>query len=383
MKRYQGATASFAADERSRRRDPGSRFRLLGSWLTAVLLLVAALLAANAASAANVRDADVDRAVTRGLDWLKAHQSRLGNWTANGGMYPTSITAMSGIAFLCEGSTTTQGKYAPVVRKTMDYLLSRSRANGLIGDPHQDDKYTYGHGFSMLFLSQLLGEEEDAARRKELVKALTKAVKFTGYAQAHPAVGATSAPRTNPVSTRARPPSRRCRGCGVAATRAFRFPRRSSTRPSSTSKIVRIRTTAAYTIIPCSTAAIRPFQRRPSPVCSTPATTTTSSCPSCWPIVIGSWATFPESLGPLALCPLLLRPGALPRGRAELEGISQRHFRPHNIRSQPGRLLDPGHDGPGLYVGHESDDFATSTGRAAHLPTLRLYLTGSLPIHQR
>ena len=179
MKTDRGARASSAAGEYAGRR----LLEFRGSWLAAFLLLAAALLAPTTASAANVRDADIDRAVTRGLDWLKAHQSRLGNWTANNGMYPTSITAMSGIAFLCEGSTTTQGRYAPVVRKTMDYLLSRSRKNGLIGDPHHDDRYTYGHGFSMLFLSQLLGEEEDAVRREQLVKVLTEAVKFTGYAQ--------------------------------------------------------------------------------------------------------------------------------------------------------------------------------------------------------
>ena len=65
----------------------------------------------------------------------------------------------------------------------MDYLVNRSRTNGLIGDPTRDDRYTYGHGFAMLFLSQVLGEEEDAERREELVDVLTKAVEFTGRAQ--------------------------------------------------------------------------------------------------------------------------------------------------------------------------------------------------------
>ena len=61
--------------------------------------------------------------------------------------------------------------------------MSKSRANGLIGDPTLDNRYTYGHGFSMLFLSQVLGEEEDAERRDELVRTLTKAVEFSGQAQ--------------------------------------------------------------------------------------------------------------------------------------------------------------------------------------------------------
>ena len=83
MRRDWGVGASLAADEYTGRRGRGSRFPVPGLWLPAVLLLLAALAAATTASAANVRDADIDRAVTRGLDWLAAHQSRLGNWTAN------------------------------------------------------------------------------------------------------------------------------------------------------------------------------------------------------------------------------------------------------------------------------------------------------------
>jgi hypothetical protein len=129
------------------------------------------------------KESDVNRAVTRGLDWLASHQSRLGHWGAQEGRYPTAMTALSGIALLCEGSTTTQGKYAPNVRKAVDYLMSRCCKNGLIGDPLHDDRYTYGHGFSMLFLSQVMGEEEDLDRRKELIEVLKKAVEFTGRAQ--------------------------------------------------------------------------------------------------------------------------------------------------------------------------------------------------------
>lgn len=129
------------------------------------------------------RKAEVQQAITRGLDWLASRQSRLGRWSANNGRYPTAITAMAAIALLAEGSTTTQGKYAPNIRRAVDYLVSRSCPNGLIGEPTQDDRYTYGHGFSMLFLSQVLGEEEDAERRKQLIDVLTRAVEFTGRAQ--------------------------------------------------------------------------------------------------------------------------------------------------------------------------------------------------------
>jgi squalene cyclase len=141
---------------------------------------VVAWLACLAAAAAPPQTADV---VEAGLEWLAAKQNRRGNWSANEGRYPTAITALAATALVMEGSTTSQGRYAEPVRRAVDYLVSRSRPNGLIGDPKTDDRYTYGHGFSMLFLSQVLGEEEDERRREELVGVLTRAVEFSGRAQ--------------------------------------------------------------------------------------------------------------------------------------------------------------------------------------------------------
>ena len=132
---------------------------------------------------AAAKDPKVQKAVTRGLEWVAKTQSARGHWTANDGRYPTAMTALASMALLAEGSTTTQGKYAANLRKSVQFLVSRSRTNGLIGDPTSDDRYTYGHGYAMLFLSQVLGEEEDLARREELVDVLTRAVKFTGEAQ--------------------------------------------------------------------------------------------------------------------------------------------------------------------------------------------------------
>ncbi len=158
--------------------------RILRLGRSVVAVLLAAIFVSNSvARAAGVSDADVQRVVQRGLDWLANHQSRLGHWSAENDHYPTAMTAMAGCAFLCEGSTATQGKYSSNVRRAVDYLVARSRNNGLIGDPTGDDRYTYGHGFSMLFLAQVLGEEEDAERRAQLVDVLTRAVVFTGRAQ--------------------------------------------------------------------------------------------------------------------------------------------------------------------------------------------------------
>ena len=119
--------------------------------------------------------------IKRGLDWVAKQQSRSGGWPDKS--YPVAITALAGTALISSGSTTTQGPYAKQIRLAVDYLLSKARTNGLFGDPKRDNRYTYGHGFSMLFLSQVLGEEEDVDRRTELIDALKKAVSFSVSAQ--------------------------------------------------------------------------------------------------------------------------------------------------------------------------------------------------------
>ncbi len=123
-------------------------------------------------------------AIDKGLKWMAKTQSSAGHWHA-GGTYPTAMTSLAGTALTASGSTTTQGPYAKNVQRAVNFLMGKVRNNGLIGDPaHQDNRYTYGHGFAMLFLSQVLGEEEDAERREELSAVLTKAVDFSCKAQA-------------------------------------------------------------------------------------------------------------------------------------------------------------------------------------------------------
>ena len=130
------------------------------------------------------QDRKVKLSVTRGLDYLAREQQggNQGYWEANGGQYRVAMTALAGLALLAEGSTPDEGKYAKNVRLALDYILQMSRPNGLIG--FKDDyHYTYGHGFSMLFLSQVYGEEDDIARREQIKKVLTNAVRFCANAQ--------------------------------------------------------------------------------------------------------------------------------------------------------------------------------------------------------
>jgi len=128
----------------------------------------------------------VEQATELGLKWIAETQTRDGHWEANGGQYPTSMTALCGMTLLMEGSNLREGPYADNLRRAVDWLMDRSQNNGLIGNPNnavEQMRYMYGHGFSTLFLSCVYGQEEDADRRKRLEKILTKAVEFIGKAQ--------------------------------------------------------------------------------------------------------------------------------------------------------------------------------------------------------
>ncbi|MDZ4851813.1 MAG: prenyltransferase/squalene oxidase repeat-containing protein [Pirellulaceae bacterium] len=139
------------------------------------------LLGSNAIGLTSRREPRWDSSIRSGLEFLARTQSSRGQW--NTPPYPTAIAALAGTAMLCSGSTATQGRYAKNISRTTDFLLSKCRDNGLIGDPNSDVRYTYGHGFAMLFLSQVLGEEGLIDRREELIEALNKSVKFCALAQ--------------------------------------------------------------------------------------------------------------------------------------------------------------------------------------------------------
>jgi hypothetical protein len=119
-----------------------------------LVLAAVSTVAASPAVAAEV-DPKITQAVSRALDYLAGEQRRQGYWEANGGQYKVAMTALAANAMACEGSTTKRGKYAENIRRAVDYLVEMSNPEtGLIGYS-KDYHYTYGHGFSMLFLSEM------------------------------------------------------------------------------------------------------------------------------------------------------------------------------------------------------------------------------------
>jgi hypothetical protein len=160
--------------------------RILPAAVTVWVGLAGAARADDPVTNSKFKKADVDAMVDKGLEWLKRNQASDGHWEAQGGQYPTTMTAWAGMAMLMEGSTLREGKYSDNLLKCTNWLMSRSQPNGLIGNPNnptEASRYMYGHGFGLLFLACIYGEEDDKDRRKKLEGILTRAVDFAGKSQ--------------------------------------------------------------------------------------------------------------------------------------------------------------------------------------------------------
>jgi hypothetical protein len=145
--------------------------------------LMLAVLALSPVVRADEMSPEQRKAVRKGLEWLAKNQHKDGHWADQ---YPVTMTALSGMALLMEGSTIREGKYKDNIRRAVDWLMAHSQPNGLIGNlsmPGEAGRYMYGHGFGTLFLSCVVGEEEEGDRRRRLVDILERACKFSHAAQ--------------------------------------------------------------------------------------------------------------------------------------------------------------------------------------------------------
>ncbi|HWG44611.1 MAG TPA: prenyltransferase/squalene oxidase repeat-containing protein [Gemmataceae bacterium] len=158
------------------------RFRR-GVWLLSALTLAAWI---APLARADEMSAEQRKAVQKGLEYLAKTQHKDGHWDAFSGQYPVTMTGISGMAMLMEGSTIRDGKYKDNIRRATDWLMSHSMPNGMLGNPNmpgEAGRYMYGHGFATLFLSCVVGEEEEGDRRRRLVDILERACKFSHAAQ--------------------------------------------------------------------------------------------------------------------------------------------------------------------------------------------------------
>lgn len=128
---------------------------------------------------------EIERAVARGLEYLRATQDRSGCWRSSGnyGTYPCAMTGLAGMALASSGSSTTRGKYAKTMQRTVQFLVRNQHPNGLIAVFAEESQSMYGHGFSTLFLAEMYGMEEDLRAQRQLHRVLTKACELIARSQ--------------------------------------------------------------------------------------------------------------------------------------------------------------------------------------------------------
>ncbi|MCG8404012.1 MAG: hypothetical protein MI923_02320 [Phycisphaerales bacterium] len=129
---------------------------------------------------------ETEAAIKKGLEYLASRQSSDGAFHDQGnyGEYPVTMTSLAGLALASSGSTPTEGKHSPVLRKALGYVLRSSQRNGLIcREGPETTRSMYSHGFGMLFLAEVMGTEEDPERLAKIRWVLQKGVDLTSRSQ--------------------------------------------------------------------------------------------------------------------------------------------------------------------------------------------------------
>jgi hypothetical protein len=126
---------------------------------------------------------NTQRAIDRGLAYLDRRQVKSGRDAGSfgrggGGGYAggVAVCSLSGLAFMCNGSSPGDGPYGRNVDQCIEFMLNNTRDTGYIALANgSGNDNMYGHGFGMLFLAEAYG----MTHRPEIEEKLRKAVELT------------------------------------------------------------------------------------------------------------------------------------------------------------------------------------------------------------
>src|SRR6185312_5034119 len=100
---------------------------------TLILSVLAAALFLAPAARTEEMPPEQRKVIRKGLEWLSKNQHKDGHWSDQ---YAITMTGISGMALLMEGSTIREGKYKDNIRRAVDWLMGHSMPNGMIGNPN-------------------------------------------------------------------------------------------------------------------------------------------------------------------------------------------------------------------------------------------------------
>ncbi len=138
-------------------------------------------------SASELVTARTRKAIARGLTYLKSKQVRSGRYKGafgtNGYASGVAVTALAGMAFMCNGSTPFSGPYARNIRECTRYILSCVNKDGYIAQKNERmSSNMYGHGYAMLYLTQVYGMSSSSELEKKLKLAVDMTCKVQNSA---------------------------------------------------------------------------------------------------------------------------------------------------------------------------------------------------------
>lgn len=102
---------------------------------------------------------EADAAVSRGLRFLAQRQTATGAMGDSRHSANAAIASLAGMAWLASGSVPKAGEFQASIQRQLGHVLKCVRSGGLVleAEPSPGFGAMYGHGFSVLFLSELLG----------------------------------------------------------------------------------------------------------------------------------------------------------------------------------------------------------------------------------
>jgi hypothetical protein len=94
------------------------------------------------------------RAISKGLRWLKEKQRKAGGFEGGRFSLDPAVTALAGRAFLAAGSVPGRGAYGDALQRCVEYLTTNTDERGYIHIVHEGRSSTmYGHGYATAFLA--------------------------------------------------------------------------------------------------------------------------------------------------------------------------------------------------------------------------------------
>jgi prenyltransferase beta subunit len=141
----------------------------------------------DAARNADLISPPTQKAIDRGLSWLAKRQlmSGAGEGSFGHGGYQggVAVCSLAGLAFMCSGNPPGQGPFGKNIDRCVKYVSSCVQESGFISVPGSGQDNMYGHGFAMLFLSEVYGMSDRADIDSTVGEKLRRAVKLSATAQ--------------------------------------------------------------------------------------------------------------------------------------------------------------------------------------------------------